>query len=111
MILDDSYHAVETVMSGNGRSPPNIHEFTVLEGGTAIISIQQPVQYDLSALGVDPSATWIQDGIFQEIDIATGEVLFEWRSLDHVDPADSYSAIADADSGNATSLIESWDYL
>lgn len=80
-----SYHAVETVMSGNGRSITthsldDIQEFTVLEGGTAIISIQQPVQYDLSALGewIRPPHGLIHEGIFQEIDMATGEVLFEW---------------------------------
>src|SRR5215212_9106930 len=32
--------------------------------------------------GVEYGATW--EGIAQEVDIETGEVLFEWHSLDHV---------------------------
>ena len=36
----------------------------------------------------------VMDGVAQEIDVETGEVLFAWRSLDHVGPEESYSAPA-----------------
>lgn len=109
--MDNSYHIVDTVSTGFGRAPNDMHEFTVLPGGTAITTVYQPVRYDLSAFGVNQPFGWILEGIFQEIDIATGEVLFEWRSLDHTDPADSYSAIGSEGQGNGTSMDEIWDYL
>jgi hypothetical protein len=48
---------------------------------------------DLSSYG-GPEDGLVIDGMAQEIDIESGEVLFEWRSLDHVDPEESYSAPA-----------------
>ena len=36
------------------------------------------------------------EGIFQEIGIQTGEVLFEWRSLDYTDLSESYKEAASA---------------
>ena len=38
---------------------------------------------DLSSVG-GPKEGTVLDGIVQEVDIETGEVLFEWHSLDHV---------------------------
>ena len=75
--MDSTFHIVATVQSGNGRAPNDIHEFTVLPGGTAITTVFEPVQYDLSAYGVSQPVGWVLEGIFQEIDIQTGEVLFE----------------------------------
>src|SRR4028118_947753 len=44
---------------------------------------------DLSAFG-GPTDGSVMDGIAQEIEIETGEVLFEWHSLDHVGLGESY---------------------
>ena len=75
--MDSTFRIVATVQSGNGRAPNDINEFTVLPGGTAITTVFEPVQYDLSAYGVSQPVGWVLEGIFQEIDIQTGEVLFE----------------------------------
>jgi len=109
--MDNSYHIVQTVSSGLGRASNDVHEFTVLSGGTAIITIYQPTQYDLSSFGLNQSVGWVVEGIFQEINIATGEVVFEWRSLDHVDPIDSYNTFGSAGTSNGTTPAKSWDYL
>lgn len=109
--MDNSYHIIDTVSAGSGRAPTDVHEFTVLPNGTALTTIFQPVQYDLSAFGVDQPFGWVVEGIFQEIDIVTGEVVFEWRSLDHTNPADSYNTIGSDGAGNGTSMSEIWDYL
>lgn len=37
---------------------------------------------DLSPIG-GPALGWIYDGVFQEIDIATGELIFQWRASHH----------------------------
>ena len=50
---------------------------------------------------------------YPELDITTGEVLFEWSSLDHVDPSESVLPI-DSGSGQAGSGYNSsdaWDYF
>lgn len=44
---------------------------------------------DLSSVG-GPKDGSAMDGIAQEIDIATGEVIFEWHSLEHVGLDESY---------------------
>ena len=43
IIMDSTYRIVATVQSGNGRAPNDIHEFTVLPGGTAITTVFEPV--------------------------------------------------------------------
>jgi hypothetical protein len=74
IIMDSSYRTVKTVHSGNGRVPSDGHEFNVLRGGTtALITIYQPVQYDMSEYNISSSQGWIMDGIAQEIDIESGE--------------------------------------
>src|SRR4028119_1028862 len=44
---------------------------------------------DLSPYG-GPADGLVLDGVVQEIDVESGEVLFEWHSLDHVAPGESY---------------------
>lgn len=116
IIMDSSYHTVQTVSSGFGRTSNDVHEFSVINGGTAaLITIFQPTQYDLSSSGlVQPTSQpwgWVVEGIFQEIDIRTGDVLFEWRSLDHTTPEQSYNDRASAGAGNGSTLSTIWDYL
>lgn len=41
-----------------------------------------------------PATGWLYDGLFQEIDIATGELLFEWRVSDHVPLNVTYETLA-----------------
>lgn len=83
----------------------------MLPGGTALTTIDQPVQYDLSRLGLNQSIGWVIEGIFQEIDIATGQVMFEWHSIDHVDPIDSYTTFGSKGLTNGTTPADGWDYL
>lgn len=39
---------------------------------------------DLSSLGGPSSGGFAFDCVIQEVDIATGELLFQWRSMDHI---------------------------
>ena len=110
VILDRSYGVVATVNAGLGRTSNDVHEFTVLEDGTAIFTIYQPAQYDLTPYGGNQSVGWIVESIFQRVDIGTGHVLFEWRSSEHTTPADSYLPL-DAESGVGTSAANPYDYL
>lgn len=61
----------------------NMHDFRVTKNGTALVTIYDTVRADLSALG-GPRHGYMRDCLFQEIDIADGTLLFEWRISDHV---------------------------
>ncbi|RLL97782.1 hypothetical protein CFD26_105312 [Aspergillus turcosus] len=112
ILMDETYTIVDTVQSGLGRTATDVHEFTVLPNGTAITTIFQPTPYDLTAYGVDQPVGWVLQGIFQEIDMETGEVLFEWNSLDHTTPNESYNGLAsNSGAGDGTSVYTAWDYF
>ena len=91
VILDSSYREVSRVRAGNSYAGDH-HEFLITPEGTALITIYSPVRWDLSSVG-GPRDGAVLDGIAQEVDIATGEVLFEWHSLDHVGIEESYRTL------------------
>ena len=88
VILDSSYREVARVQAGHGYKG-NQHDFLITPKGTALITIYDPVPRDLSPLGGLDEA-FALEGIIQEVDIESGEVLFEWHSLDDIDPDESY---------------------
>jgi arylsulfotransferase ASST len=88
VILDSSYREITRVQAGNGYEG-NQHEFLITSQDTALLTVYNPVPWDLSPLG-GPKEGVVMEGIAQELDIETGEVLFEWHSLHHVSPDESY---------------------
>jgi Arylsulfotransferase (ASST) len=97
VIADTSYREVRRVRAGNGYAGDH-HEFLITAQDTALITIYSPVRWDLTSIG-GPRNGIVLDGIAQEVDIATGEVLFEWHSLDHVGIGESYRAVPEAAGG------------
>jgi hypothetical protein len=88
VIFDDSYREIARVRAGNGYRG-DLHEFQITPQDTALLTAYAEVPADLSAIGGSKDgAAW--DGIVQEVDIETGEVLFEWHSLDHIGVEESY---------------------
>lgn len=87
-VVDTSYHVIATVHAGNGFQVDG-HEFALTPQGTSLVTIFHDVPYDLSSVG-GPRDGQATDAVVQEIDVATGRVLFEWHSLDHVPITDSY---------------------
>lgn len=63
---------------------------------TALIAAHYKRRADLSALG-GPVEGWILDGIFQEIDIITGNLLYEWRAVEHMSIADTFKILDDGE--------------
>jgi hypothetical protein len=76
------------VQAGNGHTL-DLHEFLLTPRGTALVTIYSRARRDLRSLGGLADAQ-VTEGIVQEIDVETGKVLFEWHSLDHVEPSESY---------------------
>jgi hypothetical protein len=79
---------VATVRAGNGLWA-DLHEFQITPQGTALITAFNPVHWDDSELHAGHDLS-VLDCVIQEIDIRTGNVLFQWDSLDHVPISDSY---------------------
>jgi Arylsulfotransferase (ASST) len=90
VILDRAYREVKRFGAGNGYQGDH-HEFLITSEGTALITIYNKVPMDTSSMGGSADGN-VLDGIAQEIDIETGEVLFEWHSLKHVGLDESYSS-------------------
>jgi hypothetical protein len=90
VIFDNSYREVRRVQTGNGYTG-DLHEFLITPENTALLTAYTPETADLSSIG-GPEDGPVWGGIAQEVDIETGEVLFEWRSLDHVGIEESYAA-------------------
>ena len=81
VIYDATYHEVKRVHAGNGLACDG-HEFTITDRDTALLAI-----YNEVPVAGSPA---LVEGVVQETDIATGKVLFEWHSLDHVPLAESF---------------------
>ena len=93
VIWDHSYQEIKRVKAGNGYAADH-HEFLITPQDTALITIYSGVDRDLTSVGGPADAT-VLDGIVQEVDIETGEVLFEWHSLDHVELTEHSTAYYD----------------
>jgi len=90
VIMNSHYQIIKTFVPGNGYASDE-HEFLLSPSGTTAWVIgAQVIGGNLSALG-GPKTGAVIDEMAQEIDLATGNVLFEWHSLDHVAVTDSYS--------------------
>jgi hypothetical protein len=92
VIADSSYNTIATINGGDGMSA-DLHEFVISPQDTALITAVRQRPTNLSALG-GPAKGVALTGSVLEIDIATGKVLFEWNSLDHVPVTDSYAAFS-----------------
>ncbi len=88
VVFDPTYHRIARVRAGRGRHG-DLHEFLLTPRGTALITIYQELKADLTSVGGARTGRLVE-GIVQEVDVATGRVLFEWRSLDHVGLRESY---------------------
>ena len=94
VIMDSSYREIARVRAGNGHQI-DLHEFILTPQGTAMFTCC-PVHTsaDLSALGGPKNGTALES-VIQEVDVQSGRVLFEWRSLDHIPVTDSYLPFKD----------------
>jgi hypothetical protein len=81
-IYNDHYQQIAAVNAGNGLSADG-HEFLITPWNTALILSYTTTTADLTSIG-GPADQTVINGVVQEIDIATGQVLFQWNSEDHV---------------------------
>lgn len=93
--LDETYSTVGTYEAGNGYVT-DLHDLQILPDGHALLMIYDFQTVDMAKLvpGGDPEAT-VVGCILQEIDTG-GNVVFEWRSWDHISILDSNQDLTDS---------------
>jgi hypothetical protein len=79
-IYDNSYRLITYVRPGNGLSG-DMHEFRITPRNTALMTLSHRVRVKTRN---------VLEGAFQEVDIRTGRVLFEWHSVGHIALTESY---------------------
>jgi hypothetical protein len=87
VLMNKHYKVVATIAAGNGDQADG-HELTITPQNTALIGCYVPVKMNLTAEG-GTAHQIVFDYVVQEIDVATGNVLFSWDSLKHVPVTDS----------------------
>lgn len=100
LMLDSSYDVFKNVTAA-GDLDGDLHEFQITEQGTALLTAYDTRPADLSAYGVQDGQ--IIDSLFQEIDLETGELLFQWRASDHYPVTESLAPYE--------SYQGAWDYF
>lgn len=100
LMLDSSYQVFKNVTAA-GDLDGDLHEFQITEQGTALLTAYDTKAADLSAYGVADGQ--IIDSLFQEIDLETGELLFQWRASDHYPVTESLAPYE--------SFHGAWDYF
>jgi Arylsulfotransferase (ASST) len=107
VIMDQSYRRIATVTTRGARIDP--HETTLTPRGTALLIGDRTVQRDLRSVG-GPRRGWVEDNVVQEVDVATGRVLFEWSALEHIPLTDSRIGLPADDYGDGT-RDDPWDFV
>ncbi|KAE8387156.1 ASST-domain-containing protein [Aspergillus alliaceus] len=95
-MLDSSYREAYKINAAN-RLRGDLHEFHITQDDTALITIYDVIPADLTPVsGLEEG--WIYDGTFQELDIESGKLLFQWRASDHFNFTDMYRPRENGDS-------------
>ncbi|KAI9720714.1 MAG: hypothetical protein M1828_005594 [Chrysothrix sp. TS-e1954] len=81
-VLDSSYNEVRVFHAAN-KYPGDHHEFILTDNGHAIITVYNPLKVDMTPEATEPTVGWIWECIFQELELETGNVKFEWKASEH----------------------------
>jgi hypothetical protein len=89
---------------------PDMHELSVVNNATAIITTWLATRpWDLSSVG-GPSNGYLRTAEFQEIDIETQTVNFMWDPADHIEIEASHMELG-RKWGDGLTPATDWDYL
>ncbi len=88
VLMDETYREVARIRAGNGYQA-DLHDLVITPQNTALVMIYNPVIANAALINRVYDRAVI-DAVVQEIDIATGSVLFEWHSLGYLELSESY---------------------
>ena len=81
-VFDTAYRQIATIRPGNGLRS-DLHDMQLTDRGTALLLSYDRIKRDLRFIGGVRHGR-VVDNVVQEIDLATGLVLFEWHSLGQI---------------------------
>jgi len=73
----------------------DLHEMTITPQGTAIMTVYEIYPVTVPGFVDDTNVLWIWDCLFQEIDIASNELVFQWRASEHHNLNETFRNIHD----------------
>lgn len=86
----------------------DIHEQQLTPRNTLLVSAYNNTPHDLTSVG-GPKDGWIVESLVFELDVATEEVIWVWRALDHLPLNASHQPLSDK-TGNGT-IEAPWDWF
>lgn len=104
--LNSHYEEVYNIRGANGLHG-DLHEFQITRDDTALFAVYKILPADLREIG-GPSNGWIYDGLFQEVDIETNKLLFQWRASEHFPLQESSR---DREEGEGDTEDNPWDFF
>jgi hypothetical protein len=87
VVLDASYRELARFSTAHGRRG-DLHEFVITPQNTALVTSNETVTWDLTSVGGSRRGH-VVGGVVQELELPSGRLLWEWRSLDHVAVAET----------------------
>jgi hypothetical protein len=94
-IADDTYTPIATISAVGSGWAADVHDCVLTPRGTAYITVGQVTSADLTSVGGPANGQVLDLGV-QEIDIATGDMLFQWNGLSNIPVAESYAKYSSA---------------
>jgi Arylsulfotransferase (ASST) len=95
VIADTSYRQIARISAGDRRTV-DLHEFQITPDGTALFFADAGVRPLRAAsatptpAGTPPASPSVLDCAIQEVDVATGKLLWEWHAIDHIAVDETY---------------------
>ncbi|KAI0025566.1 ASST-domain-containing protein [Xylariomycetidae sp. FL0641] len=90
---DEEYNEIYRIAPQNLTVKGDLHECQFTGNGTAMVTAYEVKPWNLEPWGGPYFATLV-DSVFQEVELETNRVIFEWRASDHVDMAGSYEQVS-----------------
>ncbi|MBL0705258.1 arylsulfotransferase family protein [Sinomonas cellulolyticus] len=107
VVRDTTYTTIAQVSAGGGLKA-DLHEFTLTQAGTALLTSYPTVRKDLTPLG-GPAAGYMYDCHVQEVDIASGTVVFDWTASEHIGLTESFVRPSDDPKADGTTADKAFD--
>ncbi|KAL6867039.1 ASST domain-containing protein [Trichoderma novae-zelandiae] len=96
LFFDESYSlAYNVTAQGLNDAMADMHELSVTGAGTVIFSTYFNIPFDCRPVG-GPDNALLMDSGFQEIDLATNELIFDWHASQFFPIDQSYAEYTDA---------------
>ncbi|KAJ5814583.1 hypothetical protein N7474_006360 [Penicillium riverlandense] len=109
-IFDNRYRLLKEI-KGGGHKLADQHEFLFFDDNSAIFTVFDPEIRDLTPYGATENQSWILDNKIQKVDTDTNQLLWEWSSLDHIDPAGTNLTLQSGNAGLGVNSSQVWHYF